>query len=203
MTGDCKTTRRSVAVAALICLGLAGAGHAQEGFVGEIRSFGNNFCPRGWADAAGQLLPISQNDALFSLYGTTYGGDGRTTFGLPDLRGRTNIGTGAGPGLTPAAWGQRAGSEQITLLQTQLPNHSHPMMANDALGTTGNPENGVLAQPHLSNSQGNLYAPDAPNSPMRQNAIQPAGSSMQHDNMAPFLAITWCVALVGIYPSRN
>ena len=136
-----KTTFRSIlatlalATSGLIGLGAPAQADPYEPFIGELMTFGGNFCPRGWAAAAGQLLAVSSNDALFSLLGTIYGGDGRTTFGLPDLRGRMAMGDGNGPGLSPRRIGQMGGANQVTLLPSNLPPHSHPVAALQAEGT--------------------------------------------------------------------
>ena len=177
---------------------------AQDPFVGEIRPFGYNFCPRGWASAAGQLLPISQNDALFSLYGTIYGGDGRTTFALPDLRGRSNIHNGTGPGLSRVQIGERGGQETVTLILPELPSHNHTVFGGSGAADTTVPTSALPSA--VSSSTGgrvSAYNDSGPNTTMSTTSVGQAGGSMAHENMSPFIAITWCVALVGVYPSRN
>ena len=171
-----------------------------EPFVGEIRMFAGNFAPRGWAFCDGQLLAISQNDALFSLLGTIYGGDGRTTFGLPDLRGRIPVHTGTGPGLTPRQIGYRGGVEQITLSKNELPVHGHPLLALDKPGDGGNPTNRTWA---ATSNAPPFYSDAGPNLPMSQSATTSAGGSQSHSNMMPFLCVHFIIALFGIYPSRN
>ncbi|TQV76870.1 phage tail protein [Aliikangiella marina] len=158
--------------------------NAVEPFIGEIRYFGFNFCPRGWTSAGGQLLPIAQNQALFSLYGTMYGGDGRTTFGLPDLRGRFVLGPGTGPGLSPNRIGQKGGVETITLTQAQLPNHSHEVRVSG----NGN-KRGV--EVNKKGQQG------------KKIKTSNSGGAQPHSNMPPYQVINACVALVGVYPSRS
>lgn len=176
-----------------------------EPFIGEIVMFGGNFAPRSWAFCDGQLLSISQNTALFSILGTTYGGDGRTTFGLPDLRGRVPMGPRNGPGLTPRSLGQRGGVENVTLNANQMPSHTHAASAN-AVAPAGN----------SNDAAGNFWADDAgvssgtyhtgpTNTTMNGNAItvQPSGGNQSHDNVQPFLAVNFIIAITGIFPSRN
>jgi microcystin-dependent protein len=169
-----------------------------EPFVGEIRMFGGNFAPQGWALCDGQLLPVSQNDALFSLLGTIYGGDGRTTFGLPDLRGRIPIHAGQGPGLGPYPLGAKGGAEAVTVTANQLPLHSHPVQASPALATLGNPGGAVLAETRSDD----LYLDDVPAVDMAPTSVGAAGGSQPHTNLQPFLCVTFVIALFGIYPSR-
>ncbi|PLY01015.1 MAG: phage tail protein [Desulfuromonas sp.] len=169
-----------------------------EPFVGEIRMFAGNFAPRGWAYCDGQLLAVSQNDALFSLYGTIYGGDGRTTFGLPDLRGRLPIHAGTGPGLSPRRLGEKAGGENVTLTTNQLPSHSHTGQFSSASGNEANPaDNYPAASPSIRN-----YRPTAPSADMSGTAVNSVGGSRQHTNLMPYLCVNYIIALVGIYPSR-
>jgi microcystin-dependent protein len=167
--------------------------------LGEIRIFGGNFAPKGWAFCNGQLLNISQNSALFSLLGTTYGGDGRVTFALPDLRGRAPIGFGQGPGLSSYALGEQGGTEAVTLLVTEMPTHNHALGANSANGTSTVAQNNV---PATSASRDNQYSPTV-NATMSPTAIGPAGGNEPHENRQPYLAMNYIIALEGIYPSRN
>ena len=170
-----------------------------EPFVGEITMFAGNFAPRGWAFCDGQLLAVSQNDALFSLFGTIYGGDGRTTFGLPDLRGRIPIHAGSGPGLSLRRLGAKAGTEKETITVNQLPSHTHPLQATDGANNT-QPVGNALGTPTL----GDIYI-ESESDPqnMSGKAISNVGSSQDHTNLQPFLCIHFIVALFGIYPSRN
>jgi microcystin-dependent protein len=165
-------------------------------FIGEIRMFGGNFAPQGWAFCAGQLLSISENTALFNLLGTTYGGDGQTTFGLPDLRGRAPIHTNP-----TYPQGAMVGTEQVTLTQSNLPAHPHLAAALSGQGSNGKPDGAVWAGSTLSD---NLYK-DAPTSPttMLASALSPAGGNQPHDNMQPYLVLNFIIALEGIYPSQN
>jgi microcystin-dependent protein len=165
--------------------------------------FAGNFAPRSWAFCDGQLLAVSQNDALFSLFGTIYGGDGRTTFGLPDLRGRVPIHQGTGPGLTPRQIGHKSGAETATVSVAQLPSHEHTMQGSNAFGGDTSPSNNVPA----TGSGLNLYksTPAAASIvPMDAAAVAPsAGSGQPHNNVMPFLCVHFIVALFGIYPSRT
>jgi len=166
-------------------------------FLAEIRMFAGNFAPRGWALCDGQLLSIAQNTALFSLLGTIYGGDGRTTFALPDLRSRAPMHPGSGPGLTPRTLGQSGGTETVTLNVSQLPTHTHQMNAVKTSGNSDVPDNNSLAQAgYQTDSTTNLVA-------MNAVAITYTGAGQGHDNMAPSLGINFIIALEGVYPSRN
>lgn len=170
-----------------------------EPFVGEIRMFGGNFAPRGWAFCDGQLLAVSQNDALFSLLGTIYGGDGRTTFGLPDLRGRTPIHAGSGPGLSPRRLGAKGGTEKETLTVGELPSHNHTLQASSAAATTPNPATNVLAE----TTTDRVYRDDGVDTSTANTSIGMVGGSRSHTNLMPYLCINFIIALYGIYPSRH
>lgn len=160
-------------------------------FVAEVRAFAFNFPPKGWAFCNGQLLPISQNTALFSLLGTNFGGDGKSTFGLPDLQGRVAIGSGAGYVL-----GAFGGSETVTLLESELPGHYHRLLASSLAGSTGNPTNNTLARATIyANGNTNQVA-------MAGEALAPAGGGLPHNNMQPTLTLQFCIALQGVFPSR-
>lgn len=169
-----------------------------EPFVGEIRMVGFNFAPRGWATCDGQILSIAQNTALFSLLGTTYGGNGQTTFALPDLRGRVPIHQGQGLGLSLRTIGEVAGVENHTLNGNEMPMHNHLVSANNEGSTTGRPGGAV---PSVSGS--NIYAGSGDGTTMNPQMIGLAGGSQPHNNMQPFLVINFIIALEGIYPSRN
>ncbi len=169
-----------------------------EPFIGEIRLFGGNFAPRDWAFCDGRLLPIASYTTLFAVIGTIYGGDGRTTFGLPDLRGRAPMHPGSGPGLTRRVQGERGGAETVTLSATQLPNHTHQMNAVDAAGNTNVPDDNSLAHAGYRTNDISTSLVD-----MNAAAIANAGSGQAHDNMAPSLAINFIIALEGIFPSRS
>ena len=180
-----------------------------EPLIAQIILFGGNFAPRGWAFCDGQILPISQNQALFSLLGTTYGGDGRTTFALPDLRGRCPIHAGSGPGLTPRQIGQRVGLEDVTLVESQMPSHTHQLMANNTDGTTNDPTVATLAKENVVVERGSPakpvsgYTSGAANAAMSASSISRTGSGLQHENMQPSLVINYIIALDGIFPSRS
>jgi microcystin-dependent protein len=170
-------------------------------FIGQILLFAGNFAPRGWALCQGQLLPIAQNSALFSILGTTYGGDGRTTFALPDLRGRVPVSSGQGPGLSPYTLGENGGTEQVTLLSTQMPAHTHVLVANNTAGTRAEPEGNVLAAESAGATQ--IYSDASATVTMNPVSISATGGSQPHSNLQPFLCLNYIIALEGIYPSRN
>ncbi|WP_224371934.1 phage tail protein [Hyalangium versicolor] len=174
-----------------------------EPFVGEIRLFSGNFAPRGWAFCEGQLLSIAQNQALFAILGTTYGGNGQTTFALPDLRGRYPMQPGQGPGLSPRTLGEQGGVETVTLVANQMPAHNHSLAANGAQGDQFSPQGTVPAVIIDSTGQPvNAYSNTA-NATMAAQAMSLAGGSQPHNNMSPFLCINFIIALQGVFPSRN
>ena len=170
-----------------------------EPFTAEIRIFAGNFAPRGWAFCNGQLLPISQNTALFSLIGTTYGGDGRTTTALPNLQGRAPMHPGRGPGLTARRLGQRGGSEMISLSEAQMPSHTHTARASGSAAASNTANGHYMAAPAGRGSS--LYA--AASGLGTFNDLTNTGGSQPHNNMQPYLAINFIIALVGLYPSRS
>jgi microcystin-dependent protein len=169
---------------------------ASNPFLGEIRLVPYNFAPKGWAFCDGQILSISQNTALFSLLGTTYGGNGQTTFALPDLRGRHATESGQGPGLSNISLGEVGGTETTTLLQTNMPAHTHLMNANNGgPQTTDRPQGAVL-------TRGGVYA-SSPNTTMNPQTIGIAGGSQPFSHRPPYLGLHYIIALAGIFPSRN
>ena len=172
-----------------------------EAFIGEVRVFAGTFAPRNWAFCNGQLLPISQNTALFSLLGTFYGGDGKSTFALPNMQGNAPMHQGQGSGLSSRFLGEEGGAETVTLLQSEIPAHTHGLMAQSTpLGGT------VVPQDNSYNrtASGNLYNTSAVNLvPMAPEAIAPAGGSLPHNNMMPYLTLNFCIALQGIFPPRT
>lgn len=180
-----------------------------EPFIGQITMFGGTFAPRGWAFCEGQLMAISSNTALFSLLGTTYGGDGRTTFALPDLRGRCAVGMGNGPGLTSRRQGEKMGEESVTLNQTQIPAHSHQLNGNNAAANTSDPSGATLANENVVVERGsaaipvNGYSNAAANVPMSASSVGNSGGNQSHNNMQPSLAMNYIIALQGLYPSRS
>lgn len=171
-------------------------------FVAEIRMFPFNFAPSGWAFCNGQLMPISQNTALFSLLGTTYGGDGKTTFALPDLEGRAAMHPGQGQGLSLRDLGEMSGVESITLLTSEMPLHTHGIQANTldfAELTTPSPARSLAISEGVS-----AYQPTATNlTPMAPQALTPAGGSLPHNNMQPYLTVNFCIAMQGVFPPRS
>ena len=167
-----------------------------EPFLGQITLFAGNFAPRGWAFCAGQILSIAQNTALFSILGTTYGGNGQTTFALPDLRGRVPVGPGQGPGLSIVNLGQTGGTETTQLTVNQLPQHSHPAGATQAGASSTRPAGGVP-------SAGGSYAASSDGSTLNPNFIGPTGGGQPFDTRQPYLGVNYIIALEGIFPSRN
>jgi microcystin-dependent protein len=192
--------RQSLIVVALVLVGIVAApAQAQNSpFVGEIEIVGFNFAPKGWATCDGQLLPISQYTALFSLLGTQFGGDGRSTFALPDLRGRMAIGQGQGPGLQNYFVGEAGGEEQVTLTLNQIPTHTHRAMGSsasaDATAVSGN----VWGTTAVF-----LYSSGSPSTPMNGLAIGAVGGGLPHENRPPFLVMNFIIALQGIFPARS
>jgi len=166
--------------------------------VAEIRIFAGNFAPTGWAFCNGQLLPISQNTALFSLLGTTYGGDGKSNFALPNLQGCSPMHPGAGPGLTPRDLGESGGGPTVTLLESEMPLHAHTLRAA-ATATTGAPSGAALAATASESVYGPLSDPLA----MAPATLAAAGGSLPHDNRQPYLVLSFIIAMQGIYPPRG
>jgi microcystin-dependent protein len=169
-------------------------------FVAEIRMFGGNFAPKGWATCDGQLLPISQNTALFSLVGTLYGGDGRSTFALPNLGGRAPMHAGSGPGLTNRSVGDTGGSETVTLSATALPAHAHALRAANAASDSSQPGGRVLA---AAAGDAFLAAGTKTPTPMHGLTLSPTGGNAPHNNMQPYLTLNFIIALQGIFPPRS
>jgi len=174
-----------------------------EPFIAEIRIFAGNFAPRSWAFCDGQLLPISQNTALFSLIGTTYGGDGRTTTALPNIQGRAVMHPGRGPGLTARRLGQRGGSETVTLTEAQMPNHTHALMAAPSPAEESGPVSNGAPNSLARGANGSQYRNSTNLVSLADQALTPTGGSLPHNNMQPFLAMNFIIALQGLYPSRS
>ncbi|MBX9806771.1 MAG: tail fiber protein [Flavobacteriaceae bacterium] len=168
-------------------------------FVAEIRIFPFNFAPRGWAWCNGQLLPLSQNTALFSLLGTMYGGNGTNNFALPDLQGRTPMHPGQGPGLSLHDLGETGGSETVSLLQSEIPSHNHSLMTSNLNSQSTVPTNKILGR----GNPVKVFSSGAPSTVMGTNSIAPSGGSLPHNNMMPYLTMHFCIALQGVFPPRG
>ena len=169
-----------------------------DSFIGEIRMFAGNFAPLDWAFCDGSLQAIAENEALFSLIGTTYGGDGQTTYALPDLRGRFPIHQGTGPGLPSVVIGEQSGTETVALLTQQLPSHTHTPVANGAAGESPQPGGKTWG----AYTDGMQYTSGPTNAPMAANALSSVGGGQPHENMPPFLGMNFIICLYGIYPPR-
>jgi microcystin-dependent protein len=170
-----------------------------EPYVGEIRMFAGNFAPVGWAFCEGQQMPIAENDVLFTLIGTTYGGDGQSTFNLPNLASRVPIHMGTGPSGTTYQIGEMAGTEQETLTVQQIPGHTHPMTGSGDISNTPNPGNNVVAR----SGQVNMFFNGSTTNQMDAQSVGPAGGSQPHENTQPFLCINFIISLFGVFPSQT
>jgi microcystin-dependent protein len=169
-------------------------------FVAEIRIFGFNFAPQGWALCQGQILSIAQNTALFSLLGTTFGGNGTSNFALPNMQGNIAIGQGQGPGLTDRILGESGGQQSVTLTSSQVPSHTHPATCNNAMGTVYDPAGEVWSQDAGGNQE---YGSATVAGQMAPNAIMPAGGGQPHNNLQPFVVMNYGIALQGVFPARS
>lgn len=214
-----KKTISLLSAGALACFAMVGTAQAENPYVGEIKSFGFNFCPRGWAALDGQLMPISSNDALYSLLGTQFGGDGVNSFGLPDMRGRVPLHNGSGPGLTPRRIGEKSGTETEVQTVATMPAHTHRVIeqSNDKLvgssdATTQNSPaghylgeftNGFNAYTKTSGSGLSAMGPRSVYVDTSNVTVAPTGGGQQQTNMAPFLVTKYCISLFGVYPSRS
>lgn len=199
---------QSLSVALIACgtLGVTApkAAAQSDPLLGQMILFAGNFCPRGWADANGQLLAIASNSALFSILGTIYGGDGRTTFGLPDMRGRLAMNAGAGPGLPTYRMGERGGAPSTTLTISQMPAHNHAVNATNAEGNKLGPGDDYLADPRpLPDGELSIYHNGPPNRVMNDGMIGHTGGGQPLTTQSPYLAMTYCIATEGLFPSRN
>jgi microcystin-dependent protein len=177
-------------------------------FLGQITVYPYSFPPNGWADCSGQLLSISQFSALFSLLGTAYGGNGTTTFGLPDLQGRIPVGQGLLLGGDNYVMGETSGQENVTVLTSNMPVHSHALNATTGVGSTNNPDGLILAKPQVgggrgSSDKGNIYNPGTVDTPLAPASVGPIGGSQPHNNIQPSLVLRYCIALQGVFPVRS
>ena len=169
-------------------------------YIGEIRMFGGNFAPAGWAFCDGQTMPISENDALFTLIGTTYGGDGEETFNLPNLQSRVPIHQGTSPAFgTPYQVGEMGGVESVTLTTQQIPVHNHAVVASTSTGTSNTPVDNIFATPTVTK----LYRAGTPADPFPANVIGPSGGNQPHDNLQPYICIYYIISLFGIFPTQT
>jgi microcystin-dependent protein len=171
-------------------------------FVAEIRIFPFNFAPKGWAWCDGQLMPLSQNTALFSLLGTTYGGNGKSNFALPDLQGRAPMHPGQGPGLSSHDLGETGGSETVTLLESEIPSHAHAMVGVTDTASNNEPANTMFARP-LGRGNNQYSQTISPLVSLSDQALAPAGGDAPHNNLQPYLTFYFCIALQGVYPPRT
>ena len=178
-----------------------------EPFIGEIRPWALNYAPYGWAFCSGQIMPIAQNTALYSILGITFGGDGRTTFGLPNLQGRAPMHYGSGPGLTHRALGELDGAATVTLTSEQMPLHNHNLTAQNVDANSAAASNQFLAKSNQPGPRGpvayNTYASAATLSPMSNTSVQSVGGGQSDENMQPYLTVNMCIALEGVFPSRS
>jgi microcystin-dependent protein len=170
-------------------------------FVAEIRIFPFNFAPKGWAFCDGQILPLSQNTALFSLLGTTYGGDGKSNFALPNLQGSAPMHPGQGPGLSLHDLGETGGSDTVSLLESEIPSHSHALRAVADPGDVSLPQSGAVLA--ATTGATGYVAPTPSLTPMSGNSLTPAGGDQPHNNLQPYLTLNFCIALQGVYPPRT
>jgi microcystin-dependent protein len=178
--------------------------------IGEIRPFAFNFAPSGWAKCDGSILSIASNTSLFAILGTTYGGNGQSTFGLPDLRGRTSLHTGQGPGLAPYVLGEQDGDETVTLLTTEIPSHNHTIDTrndpNSEAGYKDKPVTGTFVSRFLYHANSSAFAWTKDTTTpvtLHANTLAPAGSGLPHENRQPYLTVNWCVCMRGAFPARN
>ncbi|MGV8804793.1 MAG: phage tail protein [Polaromonas sp.] len=195
-----KKLRQLGAGCAFLATVVATPAQAQDCMMGELRMFAGNFAPRNWALAQGQIMSIQQNTALFSILGTTYGGDGRTTFGLPNLSSRVPVGVGAGPGLTPRSLGEQGGSETVTLTSGQLPSHTHTLSVSSSPATTGVPAAGTAL---AASQNAGAYGSGVPNTVLHSASVGIAGSSQPVPTLPPYLGMNYIICLYGIFPQRN
>jgi microcystin-dependent protein len=195
------TLRRTLLLlgVALLAMMASKPAMAQEPFLGEIRFVGFNFAPKGWSLCDGSVLPINQNQALFSLLGTSFGGDGKSTFALPDMRGRVPVGTGQGPSLSNRTIGDQGGAETVALTLAQMPKHRHALRAASGSANSKAPSGNVLA----NSSSAAIYSTQAAGVSLDATSLTTQGSGQAHENMPPFLGMTCIIALQGIFPSRD
>src|SRR5262245_44323807 len=198
-----RIVSRSVLLASLAVGGTLATSpaQAQDCMLGEVKMFAGNFAPRAYAFAQGQLLPIAQNTPLFSILGTTYCGNGQTTFALPDLRGRAPVGVGTGPGLSPRDLGEVAGTETVTMLLSQMPAHNHALIGTNDPATHARPLNRTLAK--VTPTTTLTYAEVVPDAPMNPGSIGVAGGNQPFGILNPYLGINFIICMEGIFPSRN
>lgn len=194
----------SAALGGLIAIGVLGLAQTvnaqNQPFVGEVVCGGWNFCPTGWGECNGQLVPISEYEVLFQLIGTTYGGDGQNTFAFPDIRGRTMVGQGQSAGTGNRVIGEKGGIETVTLTQNQIPAHTHVMVAHTNAEKSASPANRIAG---LAPASAPVYTSSAPNTALKASTLSSVGGSQSHNNMQPYLAVKCCISLFGIFPSPS
>lgn len=198
--GRARSLLASVLLGTLVSFaGLPTVAQAQP-FLGEVICGGWTFCPSGWTECDGKALDISQNDALYALIGTTYGGDGVTTFAVPNIQSRTMVGQGQGAGLNNKVLGQTGGVESVTLINTQMPGHTHAMAAHDGAEKSATPSGKIAG---TSPAGAPVYGAGAPNTVLKPSAVGVAGGSQPHNNLQPYLAVKCCISLTGIFPTQQ
>lgn len=189
-----------VGLSVMSSLGLPTSAWAQQPYIGEVICGGWNFCPNGWGECNGQLINITDNETLFNLIGTTYGGDGQSTFALPNIQGRTMVGQGTGPGLATKTLGEVGGVESVTLTTQQIPAHTHPMAANTGAEKSASPAGKIVG---TAPGSAPVFSSAAPSTNLSPTVVGIAGQSQPHNNLQPYLAVKCCISLFGVFPTQN
>lgn len=181
-------------------LALPTTAQAQQPYIGEVICGGWNFCPNGWGECNGQLINITDNETLFNLIGTTYGGDGQSTFALPNIQGRTMVGQGTGAGLATKVIGEQGGVESVTLTTQQIPSHTHPLAANAGVEKSASPAGKIVG---TAPGSAPVFSSAAPSTNLSPSVVSTAGQSQPHNNLQPYLAVKCCISLFGVFPTQN